>query len=154
MIRNETEYHEAVKRLRGEVDRIQNQRDLLRSQGLSKAEIKRVLDPLRSFHEQLQEEVASYERLKRGDFDELRNFEGIGRLLVALRIAKGVTQRELAQRMGVHESQVSRDERNEYHGVTVERANRILEELGVEVRSQVVSLGSFASPLSPKGTPV
>jgi transcriptional regulator with XRE-family HTH domain len=100
---------------------------------------------VRSFHEQLKEEVASYERLQRGEFDELHNFEGLGRLLVALRIAQGLTQRELAERLGVHESQVSRDERNEYHGVTVDRANRILDALGVDVRTEVVSVGERGS---------
>ncbi len=67
----------------------------------------------------------------------MRNLDGIGQLLVALRIAQGITQRELAERLGVHGSQVSRDERNEYHGVTVERVQRILDALGVEVRSMV-----------------
>mgnify|MGYP003898398865 CR=1 FL=1 len=61
--------------------------------------IKRALDPMRSFHEQLQEEIVSYERLKRGEFDEIHNFEGLGRLLVALRISQGVSQRELAERL-------------------------------------------------------
>ena len=65
------------------------------------------------------------------------NSQGIGRLLIAVRIAQGMTQRELAERLAVHESQVSRDERNEYHGITVERASRILEALGVTVRSIV-----------------
>jgi transcriptional regulator with XRE-family HTH domain len=51
-----------------------------------------------------------------------------------------VSQRELAERLGIHESQVSRDERNEYHGVTVERANRILEALGVKLRSVVEAM--------------
>jgi hypothetical protein len=37
----------------------------------------------------------------------------------------------------VHETQVSRDERNEYHGITLERAARILEALGADVRSRV-----------------
>jgi ribosome-binding protein aMBF1 (putative translation factor) len=142
MIRNESEYQEAIERLRAEMVRFKDQESALRTRGLSKQEIKRVLDPVRSFHEQLQEEVASYERLKRGDFDELHNFAGVGRLLVALRIAKGVTQRDLAERLRVHESQVSRDERNEYHGVTLERANRVLDALGVDVRTEVVSLGS------------
>ncbi len=137
MIRNETEYREAVERVGRERARMRAERAKLREFGLSKVEIKRALDPVRSFREQLQEEIASYERLMRGEFDELRNFEGVGRLLIAVRIAKGVSQRELAERLGVHESQVSRDERNEYHGVTVERANRILEALGVEVRSTV-----------------
>ena len=145
MIRNENEYQEAVKRIEQEAERLKEQKSKLQSMDLSKEEIKRVLDPVRSFHEQLKEEVASYERLKRGDFDELHNFEGLGRLLVALRIAKGITQRDLADRSGVHESQVSRDERNEYHGVTVDRANRVLEALGVDLRSEVVSLGTDAT---------
>lgn len=96
-------------------------------------------DPMKSFHEQLKEEVASYERLQRGEFEELQNFHGLGRLLIALRISQGVSQRELAERLEVHESQVSRDERNEYHGVTVERANRVLEALGVQVTTRVAS---------------
>ena len=65
--------------------------------------------------------------------------EGLGRLLIALRIFQGLSQRELADKLTVHESQVSRDERNEYHGVTVERANRILEALGAELRTAIVT---------------
>ena len=137
MIRNETEYKEAVERVAEEAARLKEERAKLQEMDLSKEEIKRALDPVRSFHEQLKEEVESYERLKRGEFEELRNFEGVGRLLIALRIAKGISQRDLAERLGSHESQVSRDERNEYHGVTVERANRILDTLGVEIRSVV-----------------
>ena len=56
---------------------------------------------------------------------------------MALRIAQGLSQRELAERLAVHESQVSRDERNEYHGITVDRVERILDALGVEVKSTV-----------------
>lgn len=137
MIRNEAEYQVAVSRLAEEKDRLRQQQAQLNTMNLSKSEIKRVLDPLRSFHLQLKEEVQCYERLQRGEFDELRNFVGVGRLLIALRIASGLGQRELAERLQVHESQVSRDERNEYHGVTVERANKVLEALGAEVRSRV-----------------
>ena len=123
MIRNENEYKGAVRRLGEHEERLKQQAVQLKQTKLSKDAIKRVLDPVRSFHEQIKEEVASYERLKRGEFDELQNFAGIGRLLIALRIAKGLTQRELAGRLEVSETQVSRDERNEYHGVTVGRAN-------------------------------
>ena len=141
MIRNENEYREAVRRLEEQEARIQQQAAELRSMKLSKPEQKRVLDPVQSFHDQLQEEIASYERLKRGEFDEVSNFEGLGRLLIALRIANGLTQRDLAERLEVSESQVSRDERNEYHGITLDRANRILEVLNAEVRTTVVSSG-------------
>lgn len=140
MIRNEKEYREAVERIRQEKDRLARQEVELKTMGLGPAEIKRALDPMRSFHQQLEEEVASYERLKRGEFDEVLNLRGLGQLLVSLRIACGLTQRQLAEKLGVHETQVSRDERNEYHGITLERAARILEVLGVEVRSRVERL--------------
>jgi ribosome-binding protein aMBF1 (putative translation factor) len=141
MIRNEQEYREAVERLTGEAARMREQESRLKSMRLSRDEIKRAMDPIRSFHAQLQEDVDSYERLKRGEFDELQNFEGLGNLLVALRIAQGISQRDLAERLGVHESQISRDERNEYRGITVERANRVLQALGVELTSTVTAVG-------------
>lgn len=150
MIRNETEYQEAVQRIADEQKRLKEQRAKLNELDLSQEEIKRVLDPMKSFHEQLKEEVTSYERLQRGEFDELQNFEGLGRLLIALRISQGISQRELAERLEVHESQVSRDERNEYHGITVDRANRILEALDVEVTTRVASTGG-SSPVGKRG---
>jgi transcriptional regulator with XRE-family HTH domain len=102
---------------------------------LGEEEIKRVIDPMESFHLQLKEEVESYERLKRGGFEELENFRGFGHLLISLRIAKGMSQRELAKRLAVHESQVSRDERHEYFGITLERAVKILDALNVRLRT-------------------
>jgi len=137
MIRNEKEYREAVERVGQEKERLARQEAELVAIGLEPAEIKRALDPIRSFHQQLEEEIASYERLKRGEFDEIENLRGLGQLLVSLRIAAGLTQRQLAQRLGVHEAQVSRDERNEYHGITLDRAAKILESLGARVRTRV-----------------
>lgn len=139
MIRNETEYQKAVEKLKNEQDLLKQQQAELKTMDLSKAEIKRAMDPLRSFHERLREEVESYERLRRGEFEEVTNFEGVGRLLVALRIANGLTQRELAERLGVHETAVSRDERNEYHGITIERASRVLAAIGATLHTTVES---------------
>jgi DNA-binding XRE family transcriptional regulator len=137
MIRNETEYREAVRRVQEERERFNQYKQNLQAESMSQEEIERVMDPLLSFHLQLAEEVEAYERLKRGDIDELRNLHGFGRLLIGLRIALGLTQRDLAERLDVHESQISRDERNDYHGITVERASRILDALGVNVKTTV-----------------
>lgn len=136
MIRNESEYQEAVRRLKDEKKRFTEHQARLKDQGLEGESLKRALDPLRSFHSQLQEEVSSYERLQRGDLDELENLHGLGRLLVGLRIALGMTQREVAEKLGINESQISRDERNEYHGITVERASKILDAFGVKLVSE------------------
>jgi len=108
-------------------------------------EIKRATDPLRSFRQQLAEGVESYDRLKRGEFDEIRSLRGIGHLLIAARIYRGLSQRELAERLGVHESQISRDERNEYHNVTLERAARIMVVLGVEISGHVEAMTEVVS---------
>jgi ribosome-binding protein aMBF1 (putative translation factor) len=137
MIRNETEYQEASARLAEERNRLADHRSRLGEAGLREEEIKRVIDPMESFHLQLQEEVESYERLKRGEFEDLDNLRGFGQLLISLRIAQGISQRELAKRLGVHESQVSRDERNEYYGITLERAIRILDVLNVRLHTRV-----------------
>jgi ribosome-binding protein aMBF1 (putative translation factor) len=145
MIRNEAEYQEASKRLAEEFDRLGEHRTRLKESGLSDVEIKRVIDPLESFHLQLREEVAAHERLKRGEFDDLDNLRGLGQILITSRIAQGISQRELARRLDVHESQVSRDERNEYFGITLERAAKIIDALGVRLRTHVE-----IEPLSPK----
>lgn len=142
MIRTPREYQEARRRLAAERERIADHRARLRSTGLSADELKRVIDPLESFHRQLAEEVEAYERLRRGEFDELENLRGLGHLLVSLRIAQGLSQRELARRLEVHESQVSRDERNEYFGITLERASRVLDALGARIRSRVEAPGN------------
>lgn len=140
MIRNENEYQDAVRRLDQERARLDDHRAQLEQSGLNADELKRVMDPMESFHLQLSEEIESYERLKRGQFEELENLHGVGHLLVALRVARGISQRELATRLSVHESQVSRDERNEYHGITLERAARVLEALDVRLRTRVEAL--------------
>jgi ribosome-binding protein aMBF1 (putative translation factor) len=137
MIRNETEYQEAAARLTEERNRLADHRARLKQAGLSKEEIKRVIDPMESFHLQLEDEVESYERLKRGEFDDLDNLRGLGQLLISLRIAQGISQRELAKRLKVHESQVSRDERNEYFGITLDRAAKVLDALNARLHTKV-----------------
>ena len=58
MIRDETEYQVAVRRLTEE-KRLAAHRERLAETGLSSPELKRALDPLRSFQAQVEEEVDS-----------------------------------------------------------------------------------------------
>lgn len=137
MIRTEHEYEEARRRLVQDREVADRQRQGLYAAGLAAEEVARAMEPLLSFQAQLAEEVEWYERILRRDFSTFRSLTDLGRLLIALRIADGLSQRELADRLGVHESQVSRDERNEYRGISVERATRILDALGESVQTQV-----------------
>jgi DNA-binding XRE family transcriptional regulator len=147
MIRNDAEHRKAIERIEAERERLDALRQNLEQQGLTADELKRAMDPMESFHLQLVGEVDAYERLQRGEFEDVINFHGVGRLLISLRIYRGLTQRQLAEQLGVHESQVSRDERNEYHGITVARATRILELLGVRVSSSVVAIDPPEKPM-------
>jgi predicted transcriptional regulator len=85
------------------------------------------------FYAAFEEDLDEYERIKRGNIGEFINFHEIGRMLIAVRIASGLSQRELAERLQVDESQVSRWERNEYHGITIERTGDIVEAMHAKV---------------------
>lgn len=137
MIRSDSEYRNAVERLAAEQQRIKAQAKELKKMGLSAKQIKRVTDPLKSFHQQLAEEVENYERLKLREIQEIGNLRSLGHGLICIRIAQGLTQKQLADKLNVSESQVSRDERNEYHGITLERAAKVLEALGAGIRIDV-----------------
>lgn len=131
MIRSEAEYQKVRERLELEREALRRQAEELEATGLRSDAVARAMEPLVSFHEQLKEEAATYEAMRRGDLGTIRNLETIGRWLIGARIARGWTQRQLAEELSVSEAQISRDERNEYHGITVERAQRLLEVLDV-----------------------
>jgi transcriptional regulator with XRE-family HTH domain len=138
MIRNDNEHAQALRRIEEEEVRLQAfEREF--SEEFAPEQVARLMEPLITFREQLLDEVKVYERLRRGDLGDLNNLEGMGRLLIHIRIARGVTQRELADRLGVNESQVSRDERNEYHGITMDRATRVLDALEARLLTSVVA---------------
>ncbi len=137
MIRTDSEYRQAITRLEEDRKVLEQQRAKLIEVGLKDEQLERAMAPLASFHEQLKEEVEVYERMRRGDFEPIVNLTSIGRFLIGLRIAYGLSQRELAERLGVSESVVSRDERNEYYGISVERAQRILDAFQARIRLEL-----------------
>jgi DNA-binding Xre family transcriptional regulator len=124
-------------RLRQDEEILALQKEKLEGLGLSEEEVRRALDPMLSFRAQLEEEVGWYESVRRRDFGIIRDLSAVGTLLIALRIANGLSQRELAEKLGVSEAQVSRDERNEYHGITVDRAQRVLDAMNETLTSRV-----------------
>ena len=140
MIRNESEYKEALKRIDEEKKLIKSQRTKLKEKKLKNSALELAMEPILTFHQQLIEEVESYEKLKRGQIGEFYNLDGLGRTLIALRIAKGITQKDLAKKLNVHETQISRDERNEYRGASIEKVNSVLNALKVEVVTKLRTL--------------
>jgi transcriptional regulator with XRE-family HTH domain len=136
MIRSDADYKEAIARSRRSGERLVEYREELRRQGFSTDEVEMTVGSAVSLLDDLSDELAQYERIKRGDLSAFRTLREVGRLLIAARLARGLSQRDLADRLGVHESQVSRDERNEYQGISLERAAQILEALSIELEIQ------------------
>ena len=151
MICNETEYQHAVARIDAERKRLTEHIEVWKKQGFTAGQVAKLREPLESFHMQFVEEVQSYERLKRGQFSEFENLHGLGQILIGLRIARGMTQRQLAERLDVNETMVSRDERNEYHGITVDRAKRVIDALGVRLVTRV-EVEPMQAPVQPLRT--
>lgn len=140
MIRTKREYEAALKKLVQNDEALSKQRKELEKLELSKEDIDHAMSPLVNFRNQLQEEIKIHEGIKNRDWNLILNLADphhIGRFLIALRIAYNLTQRDLAKLLGVTEAQVSKDEINEYHGISFDRAVKIMEIFGVQ-------------PLSPK----
>jgi transcriptional regulator with XRE-family HTH domain len=133
MIRSEAEYKDAVARARKSAQRLSEYREELRRQGRSVDEVERAAGMAVDLLDDLNGEIGHYERIKGGDLSGFKTLRDVGRLLIAARVARGLSQRDLAERLGVHESQVSRDETNEYQGISLERASQILEALSIHI---------------------
>lgn len=84
--------------------------------------------------EDLQEQIAWYSEAKKHCLEKTCSLKKLGRLLVYLRLCKGLSQYDLAELLGVSSVQVSKDERNEYKGISLDRAVRILDALEVDIK--------------------
>jgi ribosome-binding protein aMBF1 (putative translation factor) len=105
----------------------------LKSKGLTGAQAKDSLSSSWTYAMQCKEEIELYEKLRKGELPPMQHFSTKGKYFVAARIAKGMTQRELAEKLGVKESAISRDERNEYHGMSVEKMERLADALNIKI---------------------
>jgi DNA-binding XRE family transcriptional regulator len=115
----------------------ERQRARLQAAGLSPEHVELAMQPHLAMQDQFEGQLAWYDNARRGDIIPLPDLKAIGLSLIALRIAKGLTQRQLAERLGVNEAQVSKDEKHEYHGISVERAQRIIDAMGGSVTVSV-----------------
>lgn len=137
MIKTKKEYELMKEQLKAEEERLCQQRQILLDAALDEEQLAAAMAPLESFMVQLQEEVEFYERVMRGDFSALESFESIGRLLIALRIYRKLSQHDLAVGLQVSDSQVSRDERDEYFGASREKISSVLTALGYRLKNQL-----------------
>ncbi|MYC08219.1 MAG: helix-turn-helix domain-containing protein [Chloroflexi bacterium] len=91
-------------------------------------------DAIRSQLSDLRSELREYEALKAGDFelDQLGVVSGLPAMLIKARIARGMSQRDLAERIGLKEQQIQRYEATDYASVSLSRIKDIVGELSEE----------------------
>ena len=89
-------------------------------------------DAVRSQLTDLEEELREYEGLKSGDFEfgQLDAVAEVPRLLIRARIARGLSQKSLAGRLGLKEQQIQRYEASEYASASLARIRSVAEVLG------------------------
>lgn len=77
--------------------------------------------------------LRAYEAAKAGDYSELKRRAGNdpGLALIVARIARGLTQKELARRLGLKEQQIQRYEADRYRSISLLNYRRIASVLGV-----------------------
>jgi len=83
---------------------------------------------------QMEDELREYDHLRSGELT-LPNVERVDQIapfVAKMRIAKGVSQTELARRLGVSKQVVSRYEETEYQTVAVSRLQEILDAIGIK----------------------
>lgn len=139
MIANERQYRIAKAELRRFEEAIEAQQMNTPSKGVDPRVHEAIGASLRSEADELRGQVERYEDLRDGRIDhrELEGLRDLPTALIEARIAAGLTQRDLAARLGLQQQQIQRWEANLYSGVGVERLQEIADALGMEVRETV-----------------
>jgi HTH-type transcriptional regulator/antitoxin HigA len=83
---------------------------------------------------QLEDELHEYDDLKSGELTlpNVERLDQIAPFVAKIRIAKGVSQTELARRLGVSKQVISRYEETEYQTVAIARLQEILDAVGIK----------------------
>ena len=137
MIKNETAYKKALKALKADQEVIQVRKQQFLEKDLNEDQINYLQQPLISFNEQLKAEVEYYEKIKSGNFNSVPKLTDVGKLLIAYRIYLDMSQAELANKLGVSEAQVSRDERHEYYGASTEKIEKVKSAMGMRTKISI-----------------
>jgi HTH-type transcriptional regulator/antitoxin HigA len=83
---------------------------------------------------QLEDEVREYDQVKSGELTlpHVERLDEIAPFIVKIRVAKGVSQTELARRLGVSKQVISRYEESDYQTVGIARLQEILDAIGIK----------------------
>ena len=94
------------------------------------------VEALKSQLADLQRELSAYERLKSGKQKvvAMGSLEELPQTLIQARIARGLSQEELAAKLGLKPQQIQRYEATAYQSASLERVTQVARVLGVKLR--------------------
>jgi len=83
---------------------------------------------------QLEDELREYDQVKSGELTlpDVERLDQIAPFIAKGRIAEGVSQTELARRLGVSKQLISRYEESDYQTVAIARLQEILDAIGIK----------------------
>lgn len=82
---------------------------------------------------ELRQEIREYDSLKKRDTFEISDFDQLPELLIKARIARGLTQKQLAERLNLKAQQIQRYENTDYRTVSLARLVAIARALNVKL---------------------
>jgi len=146
MITNERQYRITS----GQIEKLKSAIDTFDIKAATKETKSKILakaerDALRSEYENLSMQLREYEALKSGTVEVLKasNLKELPRILIRARIAKGLSQRQLADAIGLKEQQIQRYEAEEYASANLHRLAEVAEALDLNI-SEVAEFGTIS----------
>ena len=145
MIKNERQYRIT----KNQVARFSRTLDHLRRQPTETKDMHPLIakaqeDALQSQLADLEEQLQEYEALKTGHFDlsALNAVAEMPTVLIKARIAQGLRQKELAERLGLKEQQIQRYEATDYATASLTRIKEVANALGGQAYQSPQTTGS------------
>lgn len=132
-----------------QLDKLQDELVAAKARGTDQAWLKQAeIDALKSQIADIEAEIAEYDLLKSGQvsFSKAYALEELPRVLVQARIASGMSQTDLGEKLGVKPQQIQRYEATDYMGASLARLVEISKALGVKAS------GSFEGPRQAGGS--
>ncbi len=146
MIKNERQYRIT----KAQADRFSQTLDSLRQRSIETDGIHPLIakaqeNALRSQLADLEAELREYESLKAGKFsiDELSVVTELATVLIKARVAQGLSQRDLAERLGLKEQQIQRYEATDYASASLARIKEVVSALGAETDKPALTTDSL-----------
>ena len=137
MIRNERQYiitKAQIKKFKKALDEFDKQKSSTHPM-LVKAQ----KEAMQSQLAELEDQAKEYEKLRAGKYKVFKR-SSIADLPVGLiraRIALGLTQKQLAERVGIKEQQIQRYEETDYASASFSRLKEIIKALGIDIEEKI-----------------